>query len=210
MTSILIVDDHAVVRQCLKQILEGAIAGAVFGEAASGEDAVRMAEAGDWDAVILDISLPGKGGLEALKELRRARPRLPVLMLSMYPEEQFAVRALRAGAAGYLFKMTSAADLVAAVRSVLSGRRYVSPSLAERLAGEIGLAPGRAPHELLSDREFQVFRLLASGKTVTAAADELGLSVATVSTYRTRIIEKMGMPENYDLVQYAIGNRLFA
>src|SRR5260370_33101841 len=155
MTSILIVDDHAVVRQCLKQILEGAIAGAVFGEAASGEDAVRMAEAGDWDAVILDISLPGKGGLEALKELRRARPRLPVLMLSMYPEEQFAVRALRAGAASYLFKMNSAADLVAAVRSVLSGRRYVSPSLAERLAGEIGLAPRRAPHQLLADRAFQ-------------------------------------------------------
>ena len=209
MTRILIVDDHAVVRQGLKQILEVAIAGPVFGEAANGEEAARMVEEADWDAVILDLSLPGKSGLEALKELRRARPRLPVLVLSMYPEEQFAVRVLRAGAAGYLPKKTTAADLVAAVRSVVAGRRYVSPSLAERLAGEIALAPGRAPHELLSDREFQVLRLLASGKTVTASADELGLSVATVSTYRARILEKMGMRENYDLVQYAIVNRLF-
>jgi len=209
MTRILLVDDHAVVRQGLKQILEGAVAGAELGEAASAEEAVRMAQAQDWDAVILDISLPGKSGLEALKELRRARPRLPVLVLSMYPEEQFGVRALRAGAAGYLAKQSTAVDLVTAVRTVLVGRRYLSPNLAERIAGEIGLAPGRAPHELLSDREFQVFRLLASGKTVTASAEALGLSVATVSTYRSRILEKMGLSENYDLVQYAIVNRLF-
>jgi two-component system, NarL family, invasion response regulator UvrY len=209
MTRILLVDDHAVVRQGLKQILEGAVAGAELGEAASAEEAVSKAQAQDWDAVILDISLPGKSGLEALKELRRARPRLPVLVLSMYPEDQFGVRALRAGAAGYLAKQSTAVDLVAAVRTVLAGRRYVSPDLAERIAGEIGLAPGRAPHELLSDREFQVFRLLASGKTVTASAEALGLSVATVSTYRSRILEKMGLSENYDLVQYAIVNRLF-
>jgi len=209
MTRILLVDDHAVVRQGLKQILEGAVAGAELGEAASAEEAVRMAQAQDWDAVILDISLPGKSGLEALKELRRARPRLPVLVLSMYPEEQFGVRALRAGAAGYLAKQSTAVDLVTSVRTVLAGRRYLSPNLAERIAGEIGLAPGRAPHELLSDREFQVFRLLASGKTVTASAEALGLSVATVSTYRSRILEKMGLSENYDLVQYAIVNRLF-
>jgi len=209
MTRILLVDDHAVVRQGLKQILEDAIADALFGEATGGEEALRMAGAAEWDTVILDISLPGRSGLEVLKELRRAKPRLPVLVLSMYPEEQFGIRVLRAGAAGYLAKKTSAADLVTAVRSVLAGRRYVSPSLAERLAGEIGLAPGRAPHELLSDREFQVFRLLASGKTVTGSAEALGLSVATVSTYRTRILEKMGLSENYDLVQYAIINRLF-
>ena len=209
MTRILLVDDHTVVRRGLKQILEGAVAGAELGEAASAEEALRMAQAADWDAVILDISLPGKSGLEALKELRRARPRLPVLVLSMYPEEQFGVRALRAGAAGYLAKQSTATDLVTAVRTILAGRRYVSPSLAERIAGEIGLAPGRAPHELLSDREFQVFRLLASGKTVTASAEALGLSVATVSTYRSRILEKMGLSQNYDLVQYAIVNRLF-
>jgi two-component system invasion response regulator UvrY len=209
MTRILLVDDHAVVRQGLKQILEGAIAGAVFADAASGEDALRMAKAGEWDVVILDISMPGKSGLEVLKELRRDRPKLPVLVLSMHPEDQFGVRVLRAGAAGYLAKKTAAADLVTAVRNVLAGRRYVSPSLAERLAGEIGLAPGRAPHELLSDREFQVFRFLAMGKTVTASAEALGLSVPTVSTYRTRILEKMGMSENSDLVQYAIVHRLF-
>jgi two-component system invasion response regulator UvrY len=209
MTRILLVDDHVVVRQGLKEILVDAIAGVSFGDAASGEEALRMAQDAAWDVVILDISLPGKSGLDTLKELRSSRPQLPVLVLSMYPEEQFAIRVLRAGAAGYVTKKTAAADLVAAVTHVLVGKRYVSPSLAERLAGEIGRAPGATPHELLSDREFQVFRLLASGKTVTASAEELGLSVATVSTYRARILEKMGMHENYDLVQYAIVNRMF-
>jgi len=204
MTRILLVDDHVVVRQGLKQILEGAIADVAFGEAASAEEAMRMAAGGEWDVVILDISLPDKSGLDTLEQLRRSRSRLPVLVLSMYPEEQFAVRALRAGAAGYVTKKTAAADLVTAVKNLMAGRRYVSPSLAERLAGQIGLAPGRAPHELLSDREFQVFKLLASGRTVTASAEALGLSVPTVSTYRARILEKMGMRENYELVQYAV------
>jgi two-component system invasion response regulator UvrY len=162
-----------------------------------------------WDVVILDLSLPGKSGLDTLKELRSSRPRLPVLVLSMYPEEQFAVRVLRSGAAGYVAKKTPAADFVAAVRTVLAGHKHVSPSLAERLVGEISLAPGQAPHELLSDREFQVFQLLASGKTVTASAEALGLSVATLSTYRARILEKMGFSDNFDLVQYAIVHRLF-
>ena len=204
MTRILLVDDHVVVRQGLKQILEGAIADVAFGEAASAEEAMRMAAGGEWDVVILDISLPDKSGLDTLEQLRRSRSRLPVLVLSMYPEEQFAVRALRAGAAGYVTKKTAAADLVTAVKNLMAGRRYVSPSLAERLAGQIGLAPGRAPHELLSDREFQVFKLLASGRTVTASAEALGLSVPTVSTYRARILEKMGMRENYELVHYAV------
>jgi len=162
-----------------------------------------MAVGGEWDVVILDISLPDKSGLDALEDLRHSRSRLPVLVFSMYPEEQFGVRALRAGAAGYVNKRTAAADVVTAVKNLMAGRRYVSSSLAERLAGQIGLAPGRAPHELLSDREFQVFKLLASGRTVTASAVALGLSVPTVSTYRTRILEKMGMRENYELVQYA-------
>lgn len=208
MTRILLVDDHAVVRQGLKQILAGALAGAFFDDATSGEEAVRMVAAAPWDVVILDISLPGKSGLDVLKELRRARPRMPVLVLSMYPEEQFGVRVLRAGAAAYVAKRSAAAELVTAVRTVLAGRRYVSSGLADRLAGEIGRAPGRAPHELLSDREFQVFRLLAAGKTVTASAETLGLSVPTVSTYRTRILEKMGAHENSDLVQYAMVHRL--
>jgi two-component system invasion response regulator UvrY len=208
MTRILLVDDHVVVRQGVKQILEGAIGDLAFGDAASAEEGTRMAADEKWDMVILDISLPDKSGLDALEELRHSRSRLPVLVLSMYPEEQFAVRALRAGAAGYVSKRTAAADLVTAVKNLMAGRRYVSPSLAERLAGEIGLAPGRAPHELLSDREFQVFKLLASGRTVTASAEALGLSVPTVSTYRARILEKMGMRENYELVHYAVVHRM--
>lgn len=209
MKRILLVDDHVVVRQGLRQILKESIADAVFGDAASGEEAVRLARAAVWDVVLLDISLPGKSGLDVLKELRQSRPNLPILVLSMHPEDQFAVHALRAGAAGYVTKKTAAADLVTAVKTVLAGRKYVSSSLGERLAGQVGLAPGTAPHELLSDREFQVFRLLASGKTVTAIAEALHLSVPTVSTYRARILEKMVMTENSDLVQYAIVHRIF-
>ncbi|HVT19146.1 MAG TPA: response regulator transcription factor [Thermoanaerobaculia bacterium] len=209
MTRILLVDDHVVVRQGLRQILKESIADAVFGDAASGEEAVRLARAAVWDVVLLDISLPGKSGLDVLKELRQSRPNLPILVLSMHPEDQFAVHALRAGAAGYVTKKTAAADLVTAVKTVLAGRKYVSSSLGERLAGQVGLAPGTAPHELLSDREFQVFRLLASGKTVTAIAEALHLSVPTVSTYRARILEKMLLTENSDLVQYAIVHRIF-
>ena len=209
MTRILLVDDHVVVRQGVKEILDGALAGTVFGDATSGEEALRLAEGGEWDLVILDISLPGNSGLDTLKQLRRARPALPVLVLSMYPEEQFAAGVLRAGAAGYVAKRTAAADLVTAVKIALAGRKYVSASLAERLAGEIGMAPGRAPHELLSDRELQVFQQLASGRTVTATAEALSLSVPTVSTYRARILKKMGLADNFDLVQYARIHRLF-
>jgi two-component system, NarL family, invasion response regulator UvrY len=209
MTRILLVDDHVVVRKGLKQILSEAIADAVFEEAENGEQALERARSADLDLLLLDISLPGKGGLEVLKEVRQAYPKLPVLMLSMYPEEHFAVRALRAGAAGYLTKRTPVPELIAAVKKVLAGGKYVSSSLAERLAGEIGHPSDLAPHELLSDREFQVFRLLAAGKTVKSVAQQLGLSVPTISTYRSRILEKMGMSENSDLVQYAIVNRLF-
>jgi two-component system invasion response regulator UvrY len=204
---LLLVDDYLIARQGLKQVLKGSFPDAVFGDAASGEEAIRKVRVEDWDAVILDISLPDKTGFEVLKELKLARPKLPVLILSMHSEEQFAVRALRAGASGYLNKASP--DLLTAVSRVLSGGRYVSPALAERLAGEIALPSGRSPHELLSDREFQVFRLLASGKTVTAIAKELNLSVPTISTHRARILEKMGMTENADLVQYAIVNRIF-
>lgn len=208
MTRILLADDHVVVRQGLKQILRDSIADAVFEDAANAEEAVAKARGGGWDLLILDLSLPGRSGLDVLKELRQIRPGLPVLMLSFHAEEQFAVRALRAGAAGYVTKGSAAAELVAAVMKVLSGHKYVSPALAERLAGEIGHASGMAPHELLSDREFQVFHLLASGKTVTAIAKDLALSVPTVSTHRTRILAKMGMTDTFDLVQYALVNRL--
>ncbi len=207
MTRILLADDHAVVRQGLKQILLESIRGATFGEASSGQEALEAGRAGGWDIVILDISLPGKSGLEVLKELRQGQPRLPVLILSMHPEEQFAVRALRAGAAGYVTKRTAVADLAAAVKTVLAGRKYVSASLAERLAGDIH-SDSRAPHERLSDREFQVFRMIALGKTVKEISEELSLSPQTVSTHRSRTLEKMKLATNADLTEYALANRL--
>jgi two-component system invasion response regulator UvrY len=208
MTRILLADDHLVVRQGLKQILEGSLAGAVFADAASGEEAIRHVRTADWDLVILDMSLPDQSGLEVLKEVRRLRPKLPVLVLSMYPEEQFAVRALRAGAAGYLTKKTVAAELLTAVRKVLAGGRYLSQFLAERLAVEIRVDSQRAPHETLSDREYQVFRLLALGNTVKQISEELFLSPQTVSTHRSHILDKMGLTTNAELTQYAIYNHL--
>lgn len=208
MTCVLLVDDHAVVRQGLRQVLAESLPDATFGDAANGEEALRLARTTNWDIVVLDISLPGKSGLEVLKELRAAHPGLPVLVLSMHPEEQFAVRALRAGASGYLTKRTAARDLVAAVKRVLAGGRYVSASLAERLAAQVQVGSAQAPHETLSDREYQVFRMLAIGKAVKQIGKELGLSPQTVSTHRTHILEKMGMQSNAELIQYAMKNQI--
>jgi two-component system invasion response regulator UvrY len=210
MTRILLADDHAVVRQGLKQVLMDSIPDAEFGDASNAEEALQMARACDWDVVVLDVSLPDRSGLEVLKDLRRLQPRLPVLVLSMHPEEQYAVRILKAGAAGYLTKKAAARDLVSAVRKVLSGGKYVSATLAERLAEVIETrgGPVEAPHESLSDREYQVFRMLAMGKTVKQIGEELSVSPQTVSTHRTRILEKMGLATNADLTQYAIQNRL--
>ena len=207
MTRILLVDDHSVVREGLKQILADSIPDATFGEAATGEEALGKATAGAWDVVILDMSLPDRTGIDILKDLRQTYPRLPVLVLSMHPEEQFAVRALKAGAAGYVTKRTVAEHIAAAVRKVLAGGKYVSASLAEKLAGEVGMGPD-APHERLSDREFQVFRMLAMAKTVKQISEELSLSRQTVSTYRSRILEKMGLTTNDELTQYALENGL--
>ena len=207
MTRILLVDDHAVVREGLKQILADSIRGATFGEAATGDEALEKAKAGAWDVVILDMSLPGASGIEVLKELRQMYPRLPVLVLSMHPEEQFAVRALKAGAAGYLTKRTAAEHLAAAARKVLAGGKYVSASLAEKLVGELNMG-AEAPHERLSDREFQVFRMLSGAKTVKQISEELSLSTQTVSTYRNRILEKMGLTTNDELTEYALENGL--
>jgi DNA-binding NarL/FixJ family response regulator len=208
MIRILLVDDHPLVRRGLKQILSDSLAEAFFDEAASGGEAVEKVRAADWDVVVLDVSLPDKSGLDVLKDLRRVRPKLPVLVLSMYPEEQLAIRALRAGAAGYVTKKTAAAELVTAVRKALAGGSYVSPSLAERLAVEIRADAHRTPHETLSDREYQVFRLLAMGHSVKEVGRKLSVSPQTVSTHRSRILEKMGLTTNAELTQYAIRNRL--
>jgi two-component system invasion response regulator UvrY len=207
LTRILLVDDFAVVREGLKQILAESIPGATFGEAATGEEALAKAMAGAWDLVILDMSLPGRSGIEVLKELRQVHPRLPVLVLSMHPEEQFAVRALKAGAVGYVTKRTVAGHIAAAVRKVLAGGKYVSASLAEKLVGDLNVG-SRALHERLSDREFQVFRMLSMAKTVKQISEELSLSRQTVSTYRRRILEKMGLTTNDELTEYALQNGL--
>jgi DNA-binding NarL/FixJ family response regulator len=205
---ILIADDHAVVRQGLQLILAGALKQAEFGEAADSRQTLEAVLQHPWDLVILDLSMPGRNGLEALKELKVRRPALPVLVLSMHPEQQFAVRAFRAGAAGYLTKANAGAELVRAVERILAGGRYVSASLGEQLASELS-EPGRGVlHERLSDREFEILRLIAAGRTVKEIAAELTLSANTISTYRARILEKMKMQTSAELTHYAISNGL--
>lgn len=205
---ILLVDDHAILRSGLRKILEGAFEGAHIGEAGTAEEAIELVREAAWDILVLDVSLPGRSGLDALVEIHAMKPRLPVVMLSMYGEQQFAVRALRAGAAAYLTKEHAAEELIRAVGTVLSGRRYIGASLAEQLAAHVASDRERAPHELLSAREFEVFRLISSAKGLTEIGEELGLSVKTVSTYRTRILEKMQMESNAELMQYAIRHGL--
>ena len=206
----LIVDDHAVVRRGLAEILRDAFSGAEIGEAGTARDGIEALKGGAWDAVILDVTLPDRSGLDALKEMRERAPKTPVLVLSVHAEDPFAVRALKAGAAGYLTKESAPAELVAAVRKVRGGGRYVSEALAEKLADALASGSPGAPHEALSDREFEVLRLIASGKTPTEIAAHLHLSVKTVSTYRARILEKTGMKTNAELTHYAISRGLVA
>ncbi len=205
---ILIADDHAVVRHGLKQILADAFKRAVFGEAANSQEALERVWKEPWDVVILDLTMPGRSGLEVLKEIKRARPKLPVLILSMHPEDQFAVRLLKAGASGYMTKESAPEELVGAVNKAVAGGRYVSVPLAEKLASLIVRDVQAAPHESLSDREFLILRLIASGKPVGVIARELSLSVKTISTYRARLLEKMCMSNNSELVHYAFQNHL--
>ncbi len=205
---ILIADDHSVVRQGLKQVLAAEFRHAVFGEACTGQQAIDLAWKEPWDVLVLDITMPGQNGLDVLKAIKKTRPKLPVLMLSMHPEDQFAVRMLKIGASGYMTKESAPAELVGAVKKVVSGGRYVSPALAEKMASYLAMDVQSPPHERLSDREFLVLRLIASGKTVGEIARELSLSVKTVSTYRTRIIEKTGLRNNSELTHYAIQNKL--
>ena len=205
---IILADDHAVVRQGVKQILAGALPTAEFGEASSTADLLALLQEGRWDIIVLDLTMPGSNGLEVLKLIKHEHPRLPVLILSMYPEDQFAVRAVRAGAAGYLNKEGAPEELLQALRKVLAGGNYISAAVADELVLHSRHDSERPPHELLSDREYQVLCLIASGKPVTAIGTELGLSPATISTYRARILQKMGMTTNAQLMQYAIQKAL--
>jgi DNA-binding NarL/FixJ family response regulator len=205
---ILIADDHAVVRQGLKQILADEFRHAVFGEASNAGEAINRVFSEPWDVVVLDVTMPGRTGLEVLAEIRKSHPRLPVLVLSMHPEDQFALRVLKSGASGYMTKESAPAELVGAIRKVLGGGRYVSAALAEHMATHLATDTQTPPHELLSDREFLVLRMLATGKTVSQIASELSLSVKTISTYRTRLLEKMRMTTTAELMHYAIANHL--
>jgi two-component system invasion response regulator UvrY len=208
MIRVLVADDHAIVRRGLKLILQEEFHNIQFGEASDGQQALNLAWKQEWDIVILDITLPGRSGLDVLKELKQIRPKLPVLVLSMHPEDQFAVRTLKAGASGYMTKENVAEELVKAIRKVLAGGKYVSVSLAEELAFRLEADDEKPLHEKLSDREYQVLCLIASGKTVKQISEKLSLSIKTISTYRTRILEKTKMQTNAELTHYALKNKL--
>ncbi|MBL8458424.1 MAG: response regulator transcription factor [Zoogloea sp.] len=205
---VLIADDHAIVRQGLRQILSDTPDLTVAGEAENGVQAVQLVRSGEWDVVLMDVSMPDRNGIDALKLIKKEYPRLPVLILSMYPEEQYAIRALKAGASGYLTKQSAPDLLVTAIRQVASGKKYVSPSLAEKLANAIGEDTERPAHEKLSDREYQTLCMIASGKTPTEIAEALNLSVKTVSVYRARLLEKMHLRNNAELTHYGLKHGL--
>jgi two-component system invasion response regulator UvrY len=208
MLKILIADDHAIVRQGLQQIVTETQDMTVAGEASNGQELLNKINEGDYDVVVLDITMPHRNGMDVLREIRTKWPRLPVLMLSIHPEEHYALRALKAGASGYLTKESAPEELVVAIRKVSRSGKYISPSLAEKLAFDLEVGREQAPHEVLSDREYQVLCMIASGKTVMEVAQELTLSEKTISTYRSRILEKMKMKNNAELTYYAIKNQL--
>ena len=205
---VLIADDHPIFRAGLKEALAKERDIEFVGEADNGQIALELARRRRWDVVLLDITMPGKGGLEVLQELRRERPKLPVLILSAHPEDQLALRLLKAGAAGYVTKDKAPEVLLQAVRKVLRGEKYVSEALAEKAFLNLVSETGKPLHETLSDREYQVMRMIASGKTVKEIGKELFLSVRTVSTYRSRVLEKMRMNTNAELIRYAVDNKL--
>lgn len=208
---VLIADDHAIVREGLKQIIGGSGGNSgivVAGEAENGQQAVQKVRAGGLDVLLLDISMPDRNGIDVLKQVKKEFPALPVLMLTMHREDQYAIRAMKAGAAGYLNKQSAPAELVNALREVACGRKYISSALAQELANQIGADAGRPPHESLSDREYQTLVMIASGKTVSEIAEELALSVKTISMYRSRLLQKMKMRHNAELTHYAIRNHL--
>ena len=208
MLRILIADDHEVVRKGLERILRKEFPDSHIEAVRDGQDMLRMVFKEDWDLVISDLSMPSKTGLEALTEIKQHAPKLPVLILTMHPEEQYAMRALKAGASGYLSKDMDSSEIIAASRRVLMGRKYITSSLAERLSEFLGSPDGGFPHEALSTREFEVLRLLATGKSLVEIGHSLSITAATVSTYRARILGKMNLPNNAALVRYAISHKL--
>jgi two-component system, NarL family, invasion response regulator UvrY len=208
MIRVLIADDHAIIRHGLKQIIEESGEMRVVAEADSGIDALRKIRGNDCDVVLLDISMPDMSGIDVLKQIHAERPQLPILILSIYPEDQYATRLIKAGAAGYMTKESAPSEVVKALLRVAGGKKYISAAVAEILANDLGTAEERLPHQILSDREYQIFLLLASAKTVSEIAGTLALSVKTVSTYRGRILEKMHLNNNAELMRYAVDNHL--
>lgn len=208
MIRVLIVDDHAIVRQGLRRILDEAHGINVEGEAANGVEALKWLRTGKCDVVLLDISMPEKNGIDTLKQILDGNKDANIIILSMYPEDQYAVRLMKAGASGYLTKETAPEQLVEAIRRVIAGKKHISPSLAELLLQECGASSGKQPHEILSNREYQVLRMIGSGKKVSEIAEELALSVKTVSTYRAHILEKMKLKNNAELTYYVMHNNL--
>jgi two-component system invasion response regulator UvrY len=206
---IIIADDHAVVRKGLRQMLEEEFPGAEIAETADSDDLLKLVRKEHWDVVISDISMPGRGGLEVLQQIRQQFPKLPVLILSIHPEDQYAIRVLRAGASGYLSKESAQGEVVKAVHKVLMGKKHITPALAEMLVESLDRDTEKLPHEFLSDREFEVFKLLAAGKSVSEIGEKLSLSSTTISTYRSRVLIKMAMKTNADLTLYAVENNLF-
>ncbi len=204
----LIADDHAIVRKGLIQLLREEFTTAEVAEVTNGNEVLEEVRKQLWDAILLDISMPGRNGIEILKQLRTNGIKTPVLIVSMYPEEQYAIRALRAGASGFLSKESANEELLAAVHKILSGRKYISASIADKLADQLAETGEILTHELLSDREMQVLQLIASGKTVSEIAEEISLSVNTISTYRTRVLEKLSLHNNAELTRYALNHGL--
>jgi DNA-binding NarL/FixJ family response regulator len=207
MINIIIADDHTIVRRGLRQILEETADMSIAAEAASGNEIIDLACKIEYDVAVIDITMPGKDGLDTLKEIRAIHPHRPVLVLSVHPEEQYAMRVLKSGASGYINKESAAEELISAIRKVFSGGRYISTTLAEKIAFDYNKKE-KMPHEILSDREFQVMIMLADGKSPTSISDGLNISIKTVSTYRSRIIEKMDFDSNADITHYCLKNKL--
>lgn len=205
---VLIADDHAILRRGLRDILVREVKGAVCEEAQNAQEVLSLVQSHDWDLVILDVSMPGRSGFDVLRDLKRMRPNVPVLVLSMHPEDQYGTRVLKAGASGYMNKESAPEELIKAIRKVLAGGRYVSPTLAEKLALDLSAEAEQPLHHRLSDRELEVLRMIGLGKTISHIAEELHLSVTTVSTYRARILEKMNLTTTAELIRYALSNHL--